>query len=216
MVKDIAFAGWCQHDELVGQVTANRAGIRLHRNCIKAHAGKGAHISDEHAIIAVLGTGEIGIEAIGILHQEFAAAQHAKARAHFIAKLPLDLVDVLWQVAIRLGAVLENLGEQFLGGRAEQHLAVMTIGDTQHFGAISIIAPRLPPQVGGLDRRHQHFDGTSAILLLANDLFDLGEHAPAQRQPGIDARRSLADHAGAQHQLVRNHLGIARGFLEDR
>ena len=54
-----------------------------------------------------------------------------------------------------------------------------------------------------------------AVLLLAHDLLDLLEHAEAQRQPGIDAGARLADHAGAQHQLVRDDLRLVRRLAQD-
>ena len=43
----------------------------------------------------------------------------------------------------------------------------------------------------------------------------LFEHPQTQRQPGVDARRFLADHAGAQHQPVGDDLRLFRGFAED-
>ena len=55
-----------------------------------------------------------------------------------------------------------------------------------------------------------------AIHLLAHDLLDLAEHAMAERQPGIDAGRFLADHAGAQHQPVRDDLGLGGRLLQER
>ena len=215
MIEHIAFTGWRQHDEFVGQVAANRPGIGLHRNGVQPHARKGAHIGNEHAVIAVPGRIEIQIEAVGILHQEFPATQHAEARANLVAELPLDLVNVARQVAIALGAVLEDGGEQLFGRGAEQHLTIMAIGDAQHFRAISIIAPRLLPQIGGLDGGHQHFDGAGTVLLFPYDAFDIGQHALAQRQPGIDPRRCLPHHRSAQHQLMGNHLSLAGRFLEN-
>ena len=44
---------------------------------------------------------------------------------------------------------------------------------------------------------------------------DLLQHAQAERQPGVDAGRLLADHAGAQHQPMRDDLRLFRRFLED-
>ena len=54
-----------------------------------------------------------------------------------------------------------------------------------------------------------------AVLLLADDLLDLLEHAEAERQPGVDAGGGLADEPGAQHQLVADDLGVGGAFLED-
>ena len=54
------------------------------------------------------------------------------------------------------------------------------------------------------------------VLLLADDLLDLAQHAVAERQPGIDAGGGLADEAGAQHQLVADDLRVRWAFLENR
>ena len=45
---------------------------------------------------------------------------------------------------------------------------------------------------------------------------DLVEHAQAERQPGVDAGRLLPDQAGAQHQPVRDDLGLLRRLAQDR
>ena len=37
-----------------------------------------------------------------------------------------------------------------------------------------------------------------------------------ERQPGVDAGRLLADHAGAQHQAVRDDLRLFRRLAQDR
>ena len=92
----------------------------------------------------------------------------------------------------------------------------MPVLDAQHFLAVIVVTPALPPQIGRLDRRHHDFDGAGAILLLANDRADLVEHAFAEGKPGVDARRLLTDHARTQHQPVRNDLSLLRRFLEDR
>ena len=42
------------------------------------------------------------------------------------------------------------------------------------------------------------------------------QHAEAERQPGIDAGARLADHAGAQHQPVRDDLRFLRVVAQQR
>jgi hypothetical protein len=77
----------------------------------------------------------------------------------------------------------------------------------------SVPAPRLLPQLGRLHRRHQDLLGTGAVHLLAHDRLHLAQHPQPHRQPGIEAGGELADHAGTQHQLVADHLGIGRGLF---
>src|SRR4029079_4946029 len=92
---------------------------------------------------------------------------------------------------------------------------VVAVANAQHLGPIGVVAPALAPEVGRLKRRHQHFLGASAVLLLTNDLLDLLQDSKAERQPGIDAGRGLAHETGAQHQLVADDLGVSWAFFED-
>jgi hypothetical protein len=73
----------------------------------------------------------------------------------------------------------------------------------------------ISPQVGGLKGGHQEGNVPGADLFLVDDLLDPLQHAEAQRQPGIDARRLLLDHAGPQHVAVADDLRLGGVFLED-
>jgi hypothetical protein len=157
----------------------------------------------------------VEVEAVGVLHQELAAAHHAEARADLVAELPLDVVERARQVAVALHRVAEDGGDHLLVGRAVEHLALVPVADAQHLRAVGVVAAALAPQVGRLDGRHQQLDRAGAVLLLAHDLLDLLEHPKAERQPGVDAGGGLADEAGAQHQLVADDLGVGGRFLGD-
>jgi hypothetical protein len=92
---DLGLARVRQHDELVGEVAADRPGVRPHGDRLDAHALEGAQVSDEHLVVGVPRAGLVEVEGIGVLHQELARAHHAEARAHLVAELPLDVVEVL-------------------------------------------------------------------------------------------------------------------------
>src|ERR1700751_1976629 len=92
----------------------------------------------------------------------------------------------------------------------------MTVADAQHFLAVSLITPALAPQLGGLDGRHQQFDGAGAVLFFADDGADLLQDAKAERQEGVYAGGLLAHHAGAQHQPVRSDFRFFRRFTQNR
>src|SRR4051812_17462212 len=213
---DLALAGIRQDLELVAQIAADRAGIGAHRDCLQPHPRKGAQIGNEHLVVGVPGPSLIEVEAVIILHQEFAAAHHAKARAHLVAELPLDMIEVLRQIAVTLDRVADDRRYLFLVGRPVQHLAVVAVADAQHLLAVIVVPAALAPQLGRLDRRHQDFLRPGAVLLLADDLLDALQHAQAERQPGIDPGARLPDHAGAQHQAVRGDLRLARVFAQER
>ena len=199
----------------MAEIAADRAGVGDHRNRGQAEAREGAQIGDEHLVVGVARARRVEIEGIGVLHQEFARAHHAEARPHLVAEFPLDVIEIERQVLVGAHVGAEDLGDHLLVGRPEQHVALVPVLDAQHLLAVIVVAAGFAPEIGRLDRRHQQFDRAGAVLLLAHDRADLLEHAQAERQPGVDARRLLADHAGAQHQPMRDDLRLFRRFLQD-
>ncbi len=155
------------------------------------------------------------IEGIGILHQEFARAHGAEARTDLVAELQLDMIEIERQVLVGLDVGAEDIRDHFLVGRTVEHRPVLTVLDAQHLLAVGVVAAAFLPELGGLQRRHRKLDGAGAVLLLADDVVDLVEHPLAERQPGIDALRLLADHAGAQHQPVGDDFRLLGVFLQD-
>ena len=95
MNMDAALAGIRQDDEFVAEIAADRPGLGAHRDRLQPHAGEGAQIGDEHLVVGMPGAGGVEIKAVGVLHQKFAPAHHAKARPHLVAKFPLDVVEQL-------------------------------------------------------------------------------------------------------------------------
>ena len=210
------FAGFGQDDELVAVVAADRACLGAHRDRSQAHAGEDAEIGHEHPVVGQLGTGLIDIEGVGILHQEFAAAHHAEARALLVTELPLDVIKNLRQFAIRSHRGAKDFGDHVLVCRPVQQLALVSIDDAQHFRPVGVVAPGLAPEIGKLQGRHQQLDGAGAIHLLPHDLLDLLQHPQAERQPRVDAGGFLADHASTQHQAMRNDLRFLGIVAENR
>ncbi len=156
------------------------------------------------------------VEIVAILHVELAAPHHAETRADLVAEFPLDLIHGQRQILVRRHMGPEDVGDQFLGGRCEQHVTAMAVFDPQHFFAVIVIATAFAPQVGRLDGWHLHRDVASTHLFFVDDVFDLAQHLEAERQPGIDPGGRLLDHPGTQHQPVADDLGLGRVFLEDR
>ena len=215
MTIDAALAGLGQDDELVAEIPADRPRVGGHRDRLQPHARERAQVGDEHLVVGAPRGLRADVEGIGILHQELAAAHDAEARAHLVAELPLDVIEVARQIAVGPHAVAEDLGDQLLVGRPVEHFPAVPILEAQHLRAVGFVALALMPEVGRLDGGHQHLDGARAVLLLAHDLLDFLEDAEAQRQPRIDAGAGLADHAGAQHQLVRDDLRLFRRLAQN-
>ena len=92
----------------MAEVAADRARRRLHRHRLDAHPLEGAQIGEHLRVIAVPRAGLVEVEAVGVLHQELAAAHHAEAGADLVAELPLDMVERARQVAVALDVVAED------------------------------------------------------------------------------------------------------------
>ena len=183
-------------------LAADGARLGAHRHGLQPHAGEGLQVGHEHLVVGMLAGLAGQVEGIGVLHQELAAAHDAEARADLVAELPLDVIEIARHVLVGLNTLAEDVGDHLLIGGAEEHVAVMPVLDAQHLLAIGIVTAGLAPEVGGLDRGHQHLDGPCPVLFLAHDLLDLAQHAVAHGEPGIAARRLLPNHAAAQHELV--------------
>ena len=200
----------------MAEIAADRPGFGAHRDRGQPHAGERPQVGDEHLVVGERAPPPDRVKRIGVLHQEFAAAHHAESRPHLVAELPLDVIEIERQRPVRRDVGAHDVRDHFFVGRAEQHVAFVPVGDAQHLLAVVVVPPALAPQIRRLDRRHQDLDGAGAVLLLAHDLGDPGEHALAKRQPRIDAGRLLPDHAGAQHQPMGDDLGFLRRLTQDR
>jgi len=213
---DIVFAGFGQHVELVRASAADGAGIGLHRAEVQTQTGEDVAVCLVHTVVRFLQRFLAQVEGVGVLHQEFAATHQAEAWADFVAELGLDLEEVDWQLLVAVQLVARQVGDDFFVGRADAELAPMTVLQAQQLGAVLLPAPGFLPQLGWLDRRHQHFQGPGLVHLVTHDSLGLAQRAQPHRHPGVEPRSQLADHPGAQHQLVTDHHGIGRGFFEGR
>ena len=158
----------------------------------------------------------VDVEGIVVLHVELAAAHDTETRTQLVPKLPLNLIEVLRQVAVAAHGVPEDIGHDLFMGGAEQHGALMPVGDAQHLLAVVLVAAALLPKLGRLDCRHQDLLAAGGVHLLAHHLLDLAQHPVAERQPAVNAGARLPNHAGAQHQPVRDDLRLGRVLSQGR
>ena len=89
----------------------------------------------------------VEIERIRILHQELTAAHQPEARADLVTEFPLDVIEIEWQVLVRLDVGTEDFRDHFLIGRPIKHIALMAILDAQHLLAVGIVASALTPEI---------------------------------------------------------------------
>jgi hypothetical protein len=212
--RDRVFAGIRQHVEFVRFAAPDAAGVGDDGAVAQPDAIEDTAVRPVHPAIGLVQRLGIEVEGVGILHDEFARAHHAEARADLVTELGLDLVEVDRQLAVAAQLVAREVGDHFLVRGAEAERALMAVIDAQQLGAVLLPAPRFLPQLGRLHHRHQHFLCAAAVHFLAHDGLDLAQHAQTERQPGIESRCQAADQAGAQHQLVADYLGVRRCLLE--
>jgi hypothetical protein len=90
------------------------------------------------------------------------------------------------------------------------HVGALAVLELEQLG--DLVAPAALPQLGRVEHRHQELVPADRVHLLADDLRDPLVDPPAGRHPGPQPGPDLADHAGADEQLVRQRLGV-RGRL---
>ncbi len=156
------------------------------------------------------------MEGVRVLHDELAPAHQPEARPDLVTELGLDLVEVDRQLLVAVQLVAAQVGDHFLVGRAHAELAVVAILQAQQLGPVLDPAAGFLPELGRLDGRHQHFQRAGLVHLVAHDRLGLAQHPQAHRQPGVQAGSELADHPGAQHQLVADDNRIGGRFFQGR
>ena len=206
--EDRVFAGFGEHHELVRLGAADVAGVGLDLGVAQAAAGEDPPVGPLHGAVGEIEVLVVGVEGVGVLHQELAPPHEAESGSDLVAELGLDLVHVDGQLFVRGHGSADDVGDDLLVGRTEAELTVVPILDPQQFGAVLGPAPRILPQLGRLDRGHDQLGGSGAGHLLANDGRELGQRASRQGKVVVDSGRHLGDETGPHHQAVGDDLRI--------
>ena len=97
---------------------------------------------------------------------------------------------------------------------AKAVIAVVAVLEAQQLLAVVLPAAGLFPEVAGDDHGHEQLGEPGGVHFLAHHALHVFQGLQAQRQVDVHAGGELADHAGAQQQLVADHFRFGRGFLE--
>ena len=213
---DRILAGRREHLELVRQRAADRARTRLDGAEREPAALEDAGVGVEHHPVLAPRVVRVDVKRIRVLHDEFAAAHEAEARADLVAELDLDLIEVLRQLAVGADLTAHEVGHDFLVRRAEAELAVVAVAHAEELRPVALPAPALAPELARNDRRHQDLLGAGAVHLLADDRLHPPDGSQPEREQVINAARHLADHAGADHEAVARDLGVGRVLAQRR
>ena len=198
----------------MGRPATDGPRVRLHRAEVQAAALEDTAVGGVHHLVGLRQGVAVQVEGVGILHQEFPRPHHPEAGADLVAELGLDLVKVHRQLLVATQLTPRQVGDDLLVGGTEAEFPLVTVLEAQQLRAVLLPAPGLLPQLRRLHRRHQHLQGPGAVHLLPHDALHLAQHPQPQGQPGVEARRQLADHARPQHQPVTGYLRVGGGLLE--
>ena len=218
-VHDVVFAVRGRNHKLVRRVAADRAGLRFDRQIREAATFENAAVSVVHILVRFVQRLNIRVEAVRVLHQEFARAQKAELRTLFVAELRLDLVKRHRELTIARD-VLRNDARDFLFvRRAEDDRRFRAAAGQRRFNedvAKRFDAVRLFVKRLRAERRHKQLGSAGSVHFFANDVRRLVERAPPEGQERVGARHHLRNHPGAEHQNMTRNLRSVRRFLHRR
>ncbi len=194
--------------ELLGLGAAHGSGGRLDDDVLEAELVEDPDIGVAVLLVALVETGVVDVEGVGVLHHELAAAQEAGPGSRLVAVLGLDLVDRERQVLVGVVEVLDHEGEHLLVGGTEQVVVALAVLEPED--AVAVVGPAVGGLVGlaGQQGRERQLLGAHGVHLVADDRLDVAQNPEAQRQPGVDAGGGPADVARPDEQPVARHLGI--------
>ena len=123
------FAVFRRHHEFMAGVAADGAALRLDRQVTEPGTLEDAAIGRVHLLVAPVEGLQRDVETVGVLHEEFAGAEHAEPRPLLVAKLRLHLVERQGHLPIARQAAGNQLGDDLLVRRAQghPHLAVLPL-----------------------------------------------------------------------------------------
>ena len=190
----IILAGPGNRNKLLRVFASNGSTVGMNDDEAQATAGKDRPVSLSHRKIAYVHALVIGIEAVEVLHDEFAYTQQAAARARLVTKLGLNLVDPLRQIAVAAHELGYQRCHHLFMGWTKDHVASLAIPQLEQHVAKHLRTRWAPsgwwyvPEVFWLKDRHDNFLSTGTVHLLTHDLRNLVYDAGTRWQEAIDAR----------------------------
>ena len=201
-------------EELLGLRAAHRPARRLDDGVVEAEPVEGLDVRRTVGGVRTVEARVSGVEGVGVLHDELAAAEQARAGTRLVAVLRLDLVEPDREVLVGGVQVLDREGEHLLVRGPEQVVAALAVLEPED--AVAVRRPAVAGLVGlaGQQRRERQLLGADRVHLLADDPLDVAQHPQTERQPRVDAGGGATDVAGPQQQPVARHLGVGRVLSE--
>ena len=204
--RDVVLARGARRHVLVRAQPAHHPDVRLDPVPLEPAAVEDAVVGLDVQVVAVLQAVRVAVERVGVLHDELARPQDARARARLVPLLDLDVVEDQRQVAVGAHHLRDVHRHVLLVRHGEHQVGAPAVLEAELL--VEPVAPAALPQLGGLEHRHQHLLRADRVELLAHDLLGAPVHPQARGQPRPEPRADLADEARPDHQLVRERLRV--------
>ena len=204
----VVLAGSAGRHVLVGSEAAHHPDVGLDPVPLEPAAVHHPVVGDHMLGVLLVQSLAVAVERVGVLHDELAGAQDPGPGTRLVTLLDLEVVEDHRQLAVGTDGRRHVQRDDLLVGHREHHVGAAAVGELEQL--LDRIAAAAPPRLGRVQHRHQQLLAPDRVHLLAHDLDDLLVHSPPGRQPGPQPRPDLADQPGADHQLVRDRLGVGR------
>ena len=189
---------------------AHHPGIGADDDEVEPGAAKNALVGAPVIPILLVQPGLVPIETVRVLHRELAHPDQPTTRAGLVPPLGLDVIDKHRQLAIGIDLLPCQIRDDLLVRHRQDHVALAAILEPRQLWANRIVAARLPPDVGGMNDRHEHLLSADGVHFFPNNLLDLAHNPPSERQQAVDAGPQRSYHRRPQHQPVAGQLDVAR------
>ncbi len=173
--EDGILTGVREHHELVRLGAADVAGVGLDLGVAEPAPFEDAAVGCLHGPVGQVEVFGIGVEGVGVLHDELAPAHEPETRPDLVPELGLDLEEVDRELSVGGDGSPHDVGDDLFVGRTETELAVVAVVDPQQFGPILEPPSGLLPELGRLDCGEDQFSGPGALHLLTDDDLELGQ-----------------------------------------
>ena len=225
LVGRIAAVGAVQHDvlavfgrdhEFVTHVAADRSALGLDGQVVQTAAIEDAAVGGIHLLVALVELLQRGVEAVGVLHEEFAGAQHAEPRPLLVAKFGLNLVQHQRHLPIAGEVAGDQVGDYLFVGRAQGHLHLAVLpphGKLDQYVAEGLRTAGLLPKAQWGQGGHVQFHGPGGVHLLPHDPLGLPQRPQAQGQIDVCPGHHLRHQSGAEHEDVAGDFRPFGRFL---
>ena len=213
---DVVLARGAGRHELVGAGPAHHPDVGLDGVPLQPGPVEDPLVGPGVLLVAHLEPLGIAVERVRVLHDELARPQDAGARAGLVALLGLEVVEDLRQVAVGAHDLRDVHRHDLLVRHGQHHGRAAAVLELEELGPDRVVAAGLLPPLRRVEHGHQQLLAADGVHLLADDLHRLLVHPPAGGHPAPQAGADLADHAGADQQLVRERFRVGGRLLLGR